>query len=85
MHLLGANIVVILISYVLIFSTTSAGIFLVGVILLQGQFSAIQLIFLALINQHVAANLRGTAIGVYYAAIGLSYMICTQIAAAVLS
>ena len=85
MYLLSANVVVILISYVLIFATTSAEIFLVGVVLLQGQFAAIQLIFLALINQHVAANLRGTAIGVYYAAIGLSYMICTQIAAVILS
>ena len=79
-RILCANFIVILMSYGLIFATTSASIFLIGVALLEGQYAATQLIFLSLINSHVNKNLRGTAIGVFYAAIGLAYMICTQLA-----
>ena len=76
--ILKINLTLILISYILMGSIPSLSAFLLGIFLMYGQYAVIQLVFLSLINAHVSKNLRGTAIGVFYCVIGLSYMISTR-------
>jgi MFS family permease len=45
-----------------------------------GQMTAIQGLFLSIISEKVDMHLRGTAIGIYYTAIGLSFMVASKIA-----
>ena len=60
------------------FLDASGFLYLIGVSVLCGQYSAMQLLFLSMINIHVSANLRGTAIGIFYCVIGAAYMLATN-------
>ena len=61
------------------FFEASGVTYLVCVSILCGQYAVMQLLFLSMINIHVSVSLRGTAIGVFYCAIGAAYMIATNI------
>lgn len=45
-----------------------------------GQMTAVQGLFLSIISERVDPHLRGTAIGIYYCTIGVSYLIASTIA-----
>ena len=75
--LLRLNLFLLLISYFIMNYTTSIYIFLIGIFLFYAQFAVIQLLFLALISRNVSSKLRGTAIGVFYFVIGISYLTTT--------
>ncbi|MDR2794517.1 MAG: MFS transporter [Holosporaceae bacterium] len=47
----------------------------IGAFLWGGQMTAVQGLFLSLITERVDSHLRGTAIGVYYCTIGLSFFL----------
>lgn len=75
--LLRINLFLLLISYFIMNYTTSIYTFLVGIFLFYAQFAVIQLLFLALISRNISPKLRGTAIGVFYFVIGISYLTTT--------
>jgi len=77
--LLRINLILLLLSYTLMFFEASGFAFLLGVSIICGQYAAIQLLFLSLINLQVSVNLRGTAIGIFYCTIGAAYMLSTNI------
>lgn len=52
----------------------------IGAFLWGGQMTAIQGLFLSIISERVDRHLRGTAIGIYYCAIGASYLMASTIA-----
>lgn len=66
-------------SYIIIIIAPSINYFFCGVFFLCGQQSAIQLIFLSAINEKVDSNIRGTAIGIFYSTIGISYLISSKV------
>ena len=76
--LLKINLALLLGSYTLMFLDASGFLYLIGVSVLCGQYSAMQLLFLSMINIHVSVNLRGTAIGIFYCVIGAAYMLATN-------
>lgn len=75
--LLRINLFLLLISYFIMNYTTSIYVFLTRIFLFYAQFAVIQLLFLALISRNVSSKLRGTAIGVFYFVIGISYLTTT--------
>jgi len=79
MNLLKINLLLILIFYSIMWNGATGSIFLICVSVLCGQYAAIQLLFLSMINTHVSVNLRGTAIGIFYCVIGVAYMLATNI------
>lgn len=79
MDILKLNLFLILISYGLMFCGASGIVYLICVSILCGQYAALQLLFLSMINTHVSINLRGTAIGIFYCVIGAAYMLATNI------
>lgn len=52
----------------------------IGAFFWGGQMTAVQGLFLSIISERVDSHLRGTAIGIYYCAIGVSYLIASTIA-----
>ncbi|GHU16614.1 MFS transporter [Alphaproteobacteria bacterium] len=68
----------------LVFWHSILGVYL-GAFLWGGQMTAIQGLFLSLISERVDIHVRGTAIGVYYVAIGTSYFISSTIAGGIWS
>lgn len=76
--LLKINLALLLGAYTLMFFEIPV-LFLVGISILCGQYAAMQLLFLSMINTQVSVNLRGTAIGIFYCVIGVAYMISTNI------
>ncbi len=79
MNLIKINLFLILISYGLMLREASGIVYLICVLILCGQYAAMQLLFLSIISTHVSINLRGTAIGVFYCIIGFAYMLSTNI------
>lgn len=79
MTLLKISLTLLLLTYTLMFLDASGFVFLLGVSVICGQYAAIQLLFLSLINLQVSINLRATAIGIFYCAIGIAYMLSTNI------
>ena len=77
--LLKINLALLIGFYTMMFFGTSGFLYLIGVSVLCGQYAAMQLLFLSIINIHVSANLRGTAIGIFYCAIGAAYMLSTNV------
>ena len=77
--LIKINLILIIISYFLMFCNAEGILFLLSVSILCGQYASMQLLFLSLINTHVSINLRGTAIGIFYCTIGLAYLLSTNI------
>ncbi len=77
--LLKINLALLLFAYTLVLLDTPGFIFLFGVLIICGQYAAMQLLFLSMINLHVSVNLRGTAIGIFYCVIGAAYMFSTNI------
>ena len=75
--LLKINLALLLGAYTLMFFEMPI-LFLVGVSIICGQYAAMQLLFLSMINTHVSINLRGTAIGIFYCVIGAAYMLATN-------
>lgn len=75
--LLKINLALLLGAYTLMFLEIPI-LFLVGVSVICGQYAAMQLLFLSIINTHVSVNLRGTAIGIFYCVIGAAYMLATN-------
>lgn len=65
--------------YALIATLNNGFLFFVSVVVLCGQHASIQAIFLSVISEHVSPRLRGTAIGIFYCVIGLSYMLSSEI------
>jgi MFS family permease len=61
-------------------AATSVIYIYVGAFLWGGQMTAVQGLFLSIISERVDSHLRGTAIGIYYCAIGTSYLIASTIA-----
>lgn len=55
----------------------------IGAFLWGGQMSAVQGVFLSIISSKVDKNLRGTAIGIYYCAIGVSFLLASTIAGSI--
>jgi MFS family permease len=86
--MMAANILFISGNYLINHINMSDGwnVFLVSIIsgsaafLWGGQMTAIQGLFLAIISEKVDMHLRGTAIGIYYTAIGLSFAAASYIA-----
>lgn len=76
-NLLRLNLVLLLISYFIMNNAASIYTYLIGIFIFYGQFAVIQLLFLALINNNICPKLRGTAIGVFYFVIGISYLTTT--------
>ena len=76
--LLKINMALLLGAYTLMFFEMPV-LFFVGVLILCGQYAAMQLLFLSMINTHVSINLRGTAIGIFYCVIGSAYMLATNV------
>ena len=77
--LLKINLAFLLLAYTSMFFGMSGIAFLLGVSVICGQYAALQLLFLSMINLRVSANLRGTAIGIFYCAIGAAYMLSTNV------
>jgi len=75
--LLKINLALLLGAYTLMFFEMPT-LFLLGVSILCGQYAAMQLLFLSIINTHVSINLRGTATGIFYCVIGAAYMLSTN-------
>ncbi|MDR2794785.1 MAG: MFS transporter [Holosporaceae bacterium] len=67
------------ISYILTAISDNCCVFFASVVILCGQHASIQAIFLSMINKDINKKLRGTAIGIFYCAIGGSYMISAEI------
>ena len=63
----------------MIFANNAAIVFL-GAFLWGGQMTAVQGLFLSIISDKVDSHLRGTAIGIYYISIGVSFMIASMVA-----
>jgi MFS family permease len=59
---------------------TSITFIYIGTFFWGGQMTAVQGLFLSLITDRVDSHLRGTAIGVYYCTIGLSFFVSSFIA-----
>ncbi len=68
-----------IISYIILIFGNSIYLFFLGVAVLCGQQSSMQLLFLSIINEHVNFRLRATAIGIFYCVIGMSYVISSKI------
>lgn len=79
LYLLKISLTLILISYTALCLTSSVWLFLPIISVLCGQFVAMQLLFLAMINAHVNPKLRGTAIGIFYFVIGSAYFTSSMI------
>ena len=77
--LLKINLILLIGSYTIMIFGASGFLYLFGVSILCGQYAAMQLLFLSIINTHVSVNLRGTAIGIFYCVIGTAYMLSTNI------
>lgn len=77
--LLKINLALLIGSYTLMIPCISGFVYLIGVSILCGQYAAMQLLFLSMINIHVSINLRGTAIGIFYCTIGVAYMLSTNV------
>jgi MFS family permease len=67
-----------IISYVLLFYSASIWMLLI-IFVLCGQQASIQSLFLSLIGENIDAKLRGTAIGIFYCIIGVSYFAASSI------
>lgn len=77
--LLKINLTLLLLTYALMLFGASGFVFLLGVSVVCGQYAAMQLLFLSMINLQISVNLRGTAIGIFYCTIGAAYMLSTNI------
>ncbi|GHU12355.1 MFS transporter [Alphaproteobacteria bacterium] len=67
------------ISYALIATSNNGFVYFFSVAVLCGQHASIQAIFLSMISERINPRLRGTAIGIFYCTIGLSYMLSSEI------
>ena len=79
MTLLKINLTLLMLTYTMMLFGASGFVFLLGVSVICGQYAAMQLLFLSMLNLQVSVNLRGTAIGIFYCAIGAAYVISTHI------
>lgn len=79
LKLLRINLALLLLAYALMNFASSISVFWCGIFIFYGQFSVMQLLFLALITRNVSEKLRGTAVGIFYSVIGGSYMATTYI------
>lgn len=73
-------IVMMIFSNIFFMSASSIYPVYLGAFLWGGQMTANQGLFLSLLTERVDAHLRGTAIGIYYCAIGVAYLIASTIA-----
>lgn len=64
-------------------SATSISFVYLGALLWGCQLSATQGLFLSVISEHVDKELRGTAIGIFYCALGVAYLAASWIAGSV--
>lgn len=78
-HIMIACLSLTIISYAILIFSCSICLFFLGVIILCGQQSSMQLLFLSIINKHINFRLRATAIGIFYFVIGTSYLISSRI------
>lgn len=78
-HIVVICLLLTIISYMILIFSNSMYLFFLGVAVLCGQQSSMQLLFLSIINEHVNFRLRATAIGIFYCVIGISYMISSKI------
>jgi MFS family permease len=73
-------ILMMIASNIFFMSATSIISVYVAAFLWGGQMTSVQAMFLAIISEKVDKHLIGTAIGIYYCAIGASYLIASTIA-----
>jgi MFS family permease len=69
-----------IIANILMLHATSAVAVFIGAFLWGGQMTAVQGLFLSVISDKVDQHLRGTAIGIYYITIGVSFLVSSTIA-----
>lgn len=78
--LIAVCIAMMISANILFMSATSIYFIFAGAFLWGGQMTAIQGVFLAAISERVDSNLRGTAIGIYYCVIGVSFLFSSVLA-----
>lgn len=78
--LIAVCIVMMLSANILFMSASSIYFVFAGAFLWGGQMTAIQGVFLSAISERVDASLRGTAIGIYYCVIGVSFLLSSVLA-----
>ncbi|MBR1734292.1 MAG: MFS transporter [Alphaproteobacteria bacterium] len=73
-------IIMMILANISFMSATSIYQVYIGAFLWGGQMTANQGLFLSILMERIDTHLRGTAIGIYYCAIGAAYLIASTIA-----
>lgn len=81
--LLTTCIIMMIMANICFLLANSIHLVYIGAFLWGGQMTAVQGIFLSIITNNVDKNLRGTAIGIYYCMIGVSFLIASTVAGSI--
>jgi predicted MFS family arabinose efflux permease len=79
MLVVGTSLLISVFAHVLMMLCDNIYTLYAGILLSSGQQAVIQTLFLTIISHSVGDNLRATAIGIFYCAMGLAYLIGTGI------